>query len=68
MHWLQHLHHQPHPLPHDCPEAGARWSPDIQPYDRNRPMFPVLYSDEDKQVCLKAAHCKCIFCSSQLQQ
>ena len=60
MHWMQHLHYQPHPLPHDCPEAGARWSPDIQPYDRKRPIFPVMYSDEDKQVRLKAAHRECM--------
>ena len=68
MHWMQHLHHQPHLLPHDCLEAGAQWSPDIQPYDSNRPIFPVMYSDEDKQVRLKAAHCKCVFFSSQLHQ
>lgn len=55
MRWKSHLHDQPHTVPPDGPIAGAQWSPDVEAYDRNRPMYPRHFSEEEKQVKLAAS-------------
>ena len=49
MHWLNHHAHSPHELPHECPPAGADWSPNITPYDVTLGPWGQCYSEEQKQ-------------------
>lgn len=53
LHRDRQSHEQPHSLPHDCAPAGAQWTPNVEPYDHNKPIFPVVYSEEDKKVRIR---------------